>query len=173
MKEELTYDGQKILWDGKGTFKATSGMPKSQMPKNQCIPDAGPVPEGMYYVYLSDHGLAEDDGRGLCAIKPSWGIQKIPRGKDAGDCEIYWANWGKNRARMEPANAETKAKCNPIKRGGFYLHDSTKGYSHGCIEVESSIFSKLHEYRNNSKKSKIILKVKYVKGVSTYGGTKI
>ena len=56
------------------------------MPGEQCIPDSGPVPEGYYKVYITDHGLAKDDGRGACILKPSWGIQEIPRGHKAGAC---------------------------------------------------------------------------------------
>lgn len=97
MEIDLFYDGQFIKWNDKRlVFKATSGMPGHQLPEKQCIPDAGPVPEGLYKVYIVDHGLAKDDGRGACALKPSWGIQEIPRGAKAGACEPYWANWGKN-----------------------------------------------------------------------------
>ncbi|WP_019606041.1 tlde1 domain-containing protein [Teredinibacter turnerae] len=174
MKIDLFYDGRFLKWNDKSlTFKATSGMSGHQMPGEQCIPDAGPVPEGEYKVFISDHGVAKDDGRGICAIKPSWGIQVIPRGRDAGVCEPYWANWGRNRARMEPANEQTKRACSPNIRGGFYLHDSTKGYSHGCIEVETKIFEYLRKYHSVSKKQYIILQVRYVAGRSTNGGTKV
>ena len=44
-----------------------------------------------------------------------------------------WANWGNNRVRFEPADVITKNKCK-TNRGEFYLHDSVKIYSHGCIE---------------------------------------
>ena len=134
---------------------------------------SGPIPEGFYKVFLGDHGQAKDDGRGLCALKPSWGIQSISSGEAAGECAPYWANWGKNRARMEPADLATKSKCSPTMRGGFYLHDSTKGYSHGCIEVENRIFPLLRAFNKSTNKNTIILKVKYNKGVVTNGGTKI
>lgn len=79
--------------------------------------------------------------------KSIMGIQKIPRGKnDASECEPYWAQWGQNRARMEPADSSTQNKCLPVMRGGFYLHDSTKGFSHGCIEVEINLFVQLRIY---------------------------
>jgi len=73
---------------------------------------------------------------------------------------------------MEPADLDTKNKCKPIMRGGFYLHDSTKGYSHGCIEVETKIFLQLRNHHTATRKNTIILKVKYVKGIATNGGTK-
>ena len=130
------------------------------------------LPEGVYKVYIGDQGVAKDDGRGLCGLKPAWGIQQIPRGSTGNSCEVYWANWGYNRARMEPANTATKLKCNPISRGGFYLHDSTKGFSHGCIEVESRLFDLLRRHNKLTEKRSINLQVKYIKGRATYGGTK-
>lgn len=74
---------------------------------------------------------------------------------------------------MEPADLETKSKCSPIMRGGFYLHDSTKDYSHGCIEVETRIFPLLRAFNKATKNNTITIKVKYNKGVATNGGTKI
>src|SRR5690606_6772717 len=154
-------------------FIATSGMAVHQMPGEQCTPDAGPVPEGEYKVYISDHGVAKDDGRGICALKPDWGTQEIPRGAKAGACEPYWANWGSNRARMEPANDSTKKNCAPISRGGFYLHDSTRGYSNDCIDVDTKIFAFLRKHHSLTKKQTVILQVKYVAERGTNGGTKI
>ncbi|MEJ2669744.1 MAG: DUF2778 domain-containing protein [Gammaproteobacteria bacterium] len=173
MIHDMTYDGQNISWPGRGTFKATSGLPGSQLPKDSCVPDIGPIPEGFYKVFISDHGTAQDDGTGFCALKPSWGIQEIPSGAAAGVCEPFWANWGRNRARMEPADVATKNRCSPVTRGGFYLHDSTKGYSHGCIEVETRLFPLLRNCHKTTKKSTVIIKVSYVEGESTNGGTKI
>lgn len=74
---------------------------------------------------------------------------------------------------MEPADVSTKLKCNPVMRGGFYLHDSTKGYSHGCIEVELGLFVQLRIYSKKTKKKTLIIKVNYENGDSTNGDTKI
>ena len=52
-------------------------------------PDMGPLPEGLYKIYLADHGMAKDNGKGISALMPSWGIQEIPRGVKAGPCERY------------------------------------------------------------------------------------
>lgn len=173
MIADMIYDGQKIVWSGNGTFKATSGLTGFQDPEYYCVPDSGPIPEGIYKIFIADKGTAVDDGTGRCAIKPAWGIQSIPRGAEAGSCEPYWQNWGRNRARMEPADTATKIRCSPITRGGFYLHDSTKGYSHGCIEVEGRIFSGLRKIGKGSGKSFLTIKVEYIKGKKTNGGTKI
>lgn len=168
---DILYDGKQLIWAGYGKFKASSGMPGHQVRKDQCVPDRGPVPEGDYYIPLIEGGQATDDGTDTCNLSPSWQIQTIPRGKDTGMCEPYWANWGNNRVRFEPANAATKNVCLPVRRGGFYLHDSRKGYSHGCIEVEASFFMRLRGYVKSKKKNRLTLKIKYA-GESTYGGTK-
>ena len=174
MKIDLFYDGQFLKWTDKGlTVKATSGLPGHQIPGEQCVPDSGPIPEGLYKVYIADQGLAKDDSRGICALSPSWSVQEIPRGTKAGACERYWASRGINSARMEPANESTKKHCAPITRGGFYLHDSVKGFSHGCIEVVTRIFTHLRLHHSVSKKQTILLQVKYTSGRATYGGTKI
>src|SRR5690606_2310908 len=174
MEINLVYDGQFIKWSDKRlTFRAISGMPRHQRPEDHWHPDAGPVPDGLYKVFIADHGVATDDGRGVCALKPSWGMQAIPRGAKAGSCEPYWANWGSNRARMEPADEATRRRCAPISRAGFYLHDSIKGYSHGCIEVETKIFKHLREYNLKTKKQTVMLQVQYIEGRPTNGGTKI
>lgn len=150
---DMTYDGQNITWPGRGTFKATSGLRGFQLPKKSCVPNSGPVPERFYKVFISDHGIAQDDGKGYCSLKPSWGIQKIPRGIAAGSCDPYWENWGRSRARMEPANNSTKNRCSQIMRGGLYLHVSAKGYSHGCIEVDTKLFPLLRSHHKTTKKT--------------------
>ena len=165
---DMIFDGQTINWMGIGVYRATSGMRDQQYPEFQCIPDAGPIPEGVYRIFSADLGTAKDDGRGICALSPAWGVQRIPRGERAGACEPYWANWGNYRAKIEPADEITKQACLPV-RSGFFIHDSTKGYSHGCIEVEPKFFETLFGF----KRKKLFIKVKYVKGVQTNGGTKV
>jgi hypothetical protein len=168
----MHYDGQVLDWPGHGKFRASSGMPGHQVPDAFCAGDSGPIPPGFYKVLLADRGQAQDDGRGICAIQPAWGVQSIPRGAAAGECEPYWANWGWNRARMEPADAATRTRCAPA-RSGFYLHDSIKGYSHGCIEVEGRIFPLLRTYVRSSQRASMILMVEYAPDRSTNGGTRV
>ena len=168
----MEYDGQQLDWKGMGKFKATSGLGGAQLPSEQCKGDMGPIPEGVYKVFLGDKGAAADDGTNSCTLIPAKGIQTIPRGAAAGMCEPLWANWGDNRARLEPADVATRAKCRP-RRGGFYLHDSVKGYTHGCIEVEGRIFSLLRNHHKITKAQTLTLRVAYVPGRATNGGTKI
>lgn len=168
--EHLYYDGIALTWNGKDVFKATSGMSGFQKPDLQCVSERGPVPEEKYYIPLIEGDYAEDDGNGICQLKPSWQIQRIPRGSRAGGCEPYWANWGENRVRFEPYDATTKNKCSPL-RSGFYLHDSKKGFSHGCIEVERRFFAVLRLYIKKAKQRRLLMEIKYKVGVQTNGGT--
>ncbi len=168
---DIVYDGQLLTWNGHGVYKATSGMKGSQHPSKQCVKETGPVPEGTYYIPLIDGGYAKDNGAGVCQLEPSWQIQRIPRGPKAGACEPYWANWGKNRVRFEPNDIKTKNACSP-HRNGFYLHDSVKGFSHGCIEVEVNFFTELRMHLKTKTNNKLILKIEYTKGRVTNGGTK-
>jgi len=70
--EDILYDGVLVKWHGKGRFKGSSGMPGFQTARNQCAVERGPVPEGSYYIPLIEGALAEDDGTGICQLKPSW-----------------------------------------------------------------------------------------------------
>ena len=175
---DLIYDGQTLTWNGHGTYRASSGMVGFQLPRQQCVPEKGPVPSGNYAIALTeDKKPGQDDGTGICNLKPSSKIQRIPRGKDAGDCEPYWSLWGFYRVRLEPADAETAQRCKPW-RGGFYIHDSEKGFTHGCIEVEPGFFKELLAYlaamraRRVPLRKKLSLAVRYVAERPTNGGTK-
>lgn len=168
----LVFDGQVLSWLGRGlSWKATSGLIGFQLPSEQCTKEKGPTPEGDYRIALLVGSTAVDDGSGQCALTPSWRIEKIPRGVAAGACEPYWANWGTRRVRFEPATVATGRACTP-PRGGFYLHDSTKGYSHGCIEVEGTFFDELLRFINATPKARFLgLTVRYVPSRRTNGGT--
>jgi hypothetical protein len=145
-------------------------MPGYQSPSESCAAEKGPIPEGSYNVLLKKLGQAKDDGKGNCNLKSGFGIETIPRGSAAGACEEYWVLWGNNRVRLEPADASTRRACSP-SRDGFYIHDSSKGFTHGCIEVEPSFFTRLRSVANLGSKKHLTLNVKYVKNRSTYGGT--
>ena len=176
----LTFDGQNLRWLDKGkSYKATSGLPDGKddpqdyrFARLSCVKDHGPVPEGSYSfsTKVDAAAYAKDSGRGTCTLDPGSDIQKIPRDAAAGRCEPFWANWGENRVRLEAVDTATKHACTP-ERDGFYLHDSTKGFSHGCIEVEGRFFTDLRDYAKTSKGKRLILTIRYLHG-STYGGTK-
>jgi hypothetical protein len=106
----------------------------------------------------------------MCSLRASWKFESIPRGKSAGACEEYWQQWGWHRIRFEPADASTRARCSP-RRGGFYLHDSTKGFSHGCIEIDGRFFTVLADVIAGGTHKELQLRVHYVAGRITNGGT--
>lgn len=178
MKIDMRYDGRMLTWNGHGTFKATSGLPDYQYPSFQCYAGKGPIPEGTYSITLrEDTHPARNDGTDTCMLAPSSRLQTIPRGTDAGQCEPFWVNWGRNRIGLHPTDPTTKGKCSP-RRGGFYLHDSTKGYTHGCIEVEGRFFEALRAFGRGTKRLRLsrtpvlTLRVQYAAGLSTNGGTR-
>ena|SRR2546421_3990315 len=169
---ELLFDGQRLVWLGHGVFRATSGLPDHQRPQDQCLPEAGPTPGGLYVIAIRGTGAsAKRDPRIACGLLPGSGWERIPRG---GDCEPYFVNWGNNRIPFLPADDATRNRCRPLFRDGFYLHDSTKGYTHGCIEVENSFFSVVSSMVYGRKgKDRYVMRVQYVDGRATNGGTKV
>jgi len=177
-KDILKYDGKRLHWNHPGDgnpaakYKATSGFTRYQIAAKQCTKNAGPIPEGTYSfrLVIDPKKYARDDGKGQCNLRPSQKIQQIPRGARAGSCERYWSNWGWNRVRIEAADTKTRKACSP-RRGGFYLHDSTKGYTHGCIEVEQIFFNRIVKYAKKAIGKKLYLVVDYA-FTSTYGSTK-
>lgn len=187
MITHLTYDGKKITWKGKGVYNATSGLMEFVDENGNGViddwryadfqrkKDHGPIPEGRYYLYLKEdknpvaaHNLAK------CQLYGSPKLQRIPRGAKYGECDLYWANWGENRIRLQPYSS-TKT----FNRSGFYLHDSTKGYTHGCVELDQAFFRELRKFiRANSalpkskRRYRLNLLVTYPKiREFTYGGT--
>jgi len=170
----LMYNGTTLTWYGGqngdttkaiATYKATSGMPKQQTPSEH-VNVGGPIPEGDYKAQIwLDIKQAEIDPT-KNTLKPGWGIQEIPTYKDdKGQIQSRAPDWGFRRVRIDP-----KKGTDTHGRGGFYIHDSSKGYSHGCVETEQSFFDQLIKFREAGNKS-IDFVIKYT-GDTTYGGTK-
>jgi|SRR5271166_650161 len=160
--------------------------------KEQHTPDAGPVPAGWYWfplIFSSDANISGSDSHGGYALDKRQGIEAIPntlqfpghhRGEPSSITPSFNA-WGDNRVRLNKISLDDPT----IQRDGFYLHDSRKGYSHGCIEVGvgndgSKFFNALRVYVKQQEalkkakkphKERLILRVKYPKDASTYGGT--
>lgn len=189
MAHHLFYTGQWLYWFTEkniaAAYRATSGLLDEdgtdyRYARNQCVKNAGPIPNGKYSLLLKydPKVYARDDGTNRCNLRASQLIQKIPRSGDtdeepsggkANACEDYWANWGWNRVRLEPVGT-TRTVCKP-RRGGFYIHDSTKGYTHGCIEVDTTFFHRLQEYVKKTKEKTMYFFVEYTTK-STYGSTR-
>src|SRR5262245_52412547 len=47
-KEDMLYNGTTLAWYGHGLFRATSGLPGHQNATEQSLPEAGPIPEGLF-----------------------------------------------------------------------------------------------------------------------------
>lgn len=174
-EEDMAFLGNKLVWfhnlpagmTGPVEFSATSGLEGSQISGSQQIKDAGPIPEGRYTF------LARRDPKRVstvvenypeCKLDVREGIQILPHG--TGGCSF--PGWGSHRVRLTPLAGNAAPH-----RGGFYLHDSHKGYSHGCIEV-AAFFDALIQYADEGKGPKILtIRVSYATGdLSTLGATK-
>lgn len=166
-------------------FSASSGSLAIASAQNQ--PDNGPVPEGIYRfsarldplqstVDQANAALPKEPGPDGPISNTRQGIQFLPIGGNPASPLVY-PNWGSMRVRLEPTTALSS------QRGGFYLHNSAKGYTHGCVEVGKSVeltrqdfFRLIVEYATSRTISKtfLMLKVKYrTPDTSTRGDTKI
>ena len=193
-KDWILSIGNKVFWYGGKTgdksnllytFKATSGYKgpdingkqwNLQKAKYQNIKDAGPTPEGKYHINLKpdpDRVAKSDPKTGELVGNPSGGIEKVPESNPVqGSSNLIYTydDWGKNRAKLSPDNV-TGAKNTERDNNSYYLHDSTKGYTHGCTEVETNLFDVLKEYRAKGNE-KIDVIIKYPSNDhSTNGGT--
>jgi hypothetical protein len=169
-KSDITYDGKHVFWFGIGNFKnkrfdATSGAKGHQIAAEQDISNKGPIPEGEYSFSLKIAGTAhvvnpDDDNFELDSRQ---GIESLVDMKDDQGHTYNSSAWGKNRVRLNIIkifNGDAK------HRNGFYLHDSHKGFTHGCIEVDTAFFKRLRIFaeeqakKSNGKKTMTLL-VKY------------
>jgi hypothetical protein len=78
---------------------------------------------------------------------------------------------GKNRAHLEPVKV-TGATSKERDNNSYYLHDSQKGYTHGCTEVDGKLFDQLKDFRSQGN-TKIDVIIDYpAANHKTNGGTK-
>ena len=106
---------------------------------------------------------------------PNGGIERIPDFVENPNKQGYgwtYTEWGKHRAYLTPDKV-TGAKNSERDNYSYYLHDSQKGYTHGCTEVETELFDRLNEYRNSGNtKIDVIVNYGNNQNHSTNGGTK-
>jgi hypothetical protein len=189
-KFNMVFDGHKLHWHGQHiVFRATSGLATPgqegenyQAAKFEGLSDHGPIPEGWYRVPVAFKGLAKaidnqgnlNDAEGVQVISP---ILKAPNGHF-----FQYSAWGTARVPLHKILLDEDAILKKIGiqglrkarlRYGFYLHNSHKGYTHGCIEVDDSFFLKLRIFRDKHPKHPyLVLQVSYRDGdTKTYGGT--
>ena len=176
----IEYTGQQYSWykgnvgdhrNAVFSVPATSGGIGLQSPNyvgvkasNTIGPSGGPIPEGLFEINLrlNPTRVAKLNATGF--LVHGYGIQQIPT--DARGQSLI-PNWGTWRARLQPLRG------NMHGRDSMYLHDSGKGFSHGCVECTwwdgLLVLKKLIEYRNSGHTS-IRFLAKYV-GNSTRGKT--
>jgi hypothetical protein len=172
--EDMLYDGTRLDWYGHGNFPATSGLPGHQTAAEQSSPEMGPIPEGLFSFPLA---LARDaDMIGPGQLDRREGVEHVPESVSYGGQEYEnWA-WGPDRVRLTTLRVDDPRNRH---RGGFYLHDSTKGYSHGCVEVDPLFFHRLRAYIGlppvrRGGRYRLYLRVKYSSpDAGTYGGTRV
>jgi hypothetical protein len=158
------------------SFKGTSGIRDDytdyRNAEFQNRKDQGPVPEGWYSVNLKPapwRVAKPDPSSGAINSNPQGGIELLPERFSTTSMGIVtYEGWGTIRARLEPQKG-----TNTFGRSNFYLHNSEKGYSHGCIETSTAIFGYMISYRSTGAKS-ISVKVDYPTPTSsTYGFTDV
>lgn len=175
----IEYTGQKLmLWSGKFQdrsrphsleCKASSGFKlygedhQSAQLQDQVL---GPVPEGHYRVNLSlnPHRWASIllPTKELAAAE---GVQRIRESYRGPNGEpLIPTGWGTWRARLDPVKLKIKTT-----RHNFYLHNSKKGFTHGCIETCDALYNIFVQYHNEGVTAIDVL-VNYTTQ-STYGGT--
>jgi RHS repeat-associated protein len=139
------------------TCNATSGDLPLQSPKYQHT-ESGPVPEGKWRINL---GLDPARPVGVTPYQdgyttvPGLGVQWIgPGSPDRG-------TW---RARLEKVSVQDN------RVNTFYLHNSHKGYTHGCVETCDDLYRRFVDLHNQGV-GYIYVDVRYA-GSSTNGGTK-
>jgi hypothetical protein len=171
---DLLYNGTMLIWDGHGVFNATSGLPGHQDASQQSHPDEGPVPEGLYSFPLILAADATMTGPGKLDVRE--GIEHLPDSWQWNGQPYRNEAWGPDRIRLTIVHIDDPKNR---KRAGFYLHDSTKGFSHGCIEVDPLFFRRLREFvqlplRARHGRTRLTLRVKYPSTTATtYGGTRV
>mgnify|MGYP001139234965 CR=1 FL=1 len=141
----VTFTGSNVIWynsDGSVAemYNAVSGYRGYQKPKYTNLRNRGPRPPGAYSINLKldPNRFAKLRNNGYTIA--GYGIQKIPIGFMSSN------PWGNRRARLEPLPG-----TDLLGRGNdFYLHDSHKGYTHGCIEIEPAFFTRLLDYRETN-----------------------
>jgi hypothetical protein len=154
---DMLYDGKVLQWTPFGKvekYAATSGAPGYQTPDKEVVEDLGPVPEGHYtvpirlggYAYLI--GVTEEP----IGLRPQFdredSIENMPENVEFGDVTKgspfpNFPDWGCHRVRLTTVSYDNPKVKRP---GGFYIHDSTKGYSKGCIETSHLFFEHLIQF---------------------------
>lgn len=141
-------DRSKILSSG----NAASGNMRSQSSSNCSKKDVGPIPPGEYSIDLEPDPNRVVKGIGT-GTTPGRGIEKFPADYyTSSGTLVTFRDWGTWRAALKPSSSNKM-----MGRDNFYLHDSKKGFTKGCIESPSNMYEKLVNYRNAGNKMIAVL----------------
>ena len=177
----------------KHTYKSTSGaknvsvrvngvnkIMNLQNSKYQYIKGAGPTVEGKYKLNLKPEPETATIKNGEIENGQGKGIQILTNMKDPNNPAVNYTSpaWGEHRINLIPVdvkqpkeNASTPSRTDDRDLNSFYIHDSEKGETHGCHEIEKRFFDDLMKYQKEGNES-IYVKVKYPsKNYPTNGGT--
>ncbi len=89
----------------------------------------------------------------------------------AGTCEMYWANWGYNRIRLESADEKTRKACGG-KRVVFISMIPPKVTAMVVLKWNRFFRILKQETEKENGEKTFTVNVKYVSGQQTNGGTK-
>jgi RHS repeat-associated protein len=157
----IGYDGQNVQWYGgdvgdRSTMLtncvATSGYRDFFRDFQRAWmrgAEYGPVADGLWRIDLRPDParIARASCRmaetGNLYSNPNGGIERVnstyrlPNGGEA-DAGSAWGSW---RARLRPVRVPR------YQSGNYYLHDSSKGFTHGCVETCTELLDELLKYR--------------------------
>ena len=141
----------------------------------QWVPGGGPTVAGEYELKLGTELEKKAKVKNHDLERANVGIESLKDlpGLTKEENESLLSAWGEHRVRMHPVNVKhPQSKYGVDKRDleSFYFHDSKKGYTSGCHEVESRFFDDLKKYIKSGNTT-IKVMVSYTKDQSTYGGT--
>jgi len=145
------------------TGPADSGLPWSQA-TSRCQTENGPLPPGRYKINLGPNPDRFASVLDTGELASGQGVQQIPSSGTTPDGRTFtYPGWGTWRARLTPiGSTSTTGRPSP----NFYLHNSVKGYSHGCVETPDKFRDLLKSYRSSGNRS-IEVRVNYSDGPVT------
>jgi hypothetical protein len=178
-REDMLYDGSAVDWYGVGRFPASSGLSVAveealldgragplfdpQHARYQAVKDHGPIPAGLFSFPLKLGGTATAHmGAHGVELDKREGIEQLPRYWTVHGVEYENRAWGPDRVRLSVEHIDDP-QARGSRTGGFYLHDSTKGYSHGCIEVDQQFFVRLRRLVSSGDAGRLYLRVRYAR----------